>query len=69
VGSNPTRSTFITQGNYGIIFELILGYCGTKTPSSNALDKGYSKKFDERMFEIPRLYISQLALSYMLYSL
>jgi hypothetical protein len=33
-------------------------------PFRNALDKKDSKKFDEMMFGIPRLYISQLALFY-----
>jgi hypothetical protein len=31
-------------------------------PFRNALDKKDRKKFDEMLFDIPRLYISQLAL-------
>lgn len=33
-------------------------------PFRNALDKKDRKKFDEMMFDPPRLYISQLALLY-----
>jgi hypothetical protein len=33
-------------------------------PFRNALDKKERKKFDEMMFDPPRLYISQLALLY-----
>ena len=35
-------------------------------PFRNALDKKGRKKFDEMMFDPPRLYISQLALLYSL---
>jgi len=35
VGSTPTLSIFISQGNYGIKSRLIFGYCPTK-PTSDA---------------------------------
>jgi hypothetical protein len=34
VGSNPTRSTFINQGNYGTEFSLDLGDCRTNPAAS-----------------------------------
>jgi hypothetical protein len=59
VGSTPTRSIFYYEGTTGLNharFRLL----SDKT-SSNALSKSDRKKFDE-MFDIPRLYISQLTL-------
>jgi hypothetical protein len=44
VGSNPTQSIFINQGNCSIKLSLLLGDCTTK-PASNALDKFDIKKF------------------------
>jgi hypothetical protein len=55
VGSNPTRSIFISLVNYGIELGLFLVNVGRK-PYSNAL----REKLDDKMFDIPRLYIRLL---------
>ena len=60
MGSNPTRSIFTNLVSYGIKsspFSVIVGQT-----SRNALDKSDRKRslFDE-MFDIPTLYLLQLA--------